>query len=668
MRAPVAIALLTSIIATGCGGWIRLGKHEPPPGRFIVVHVEIEGNEAIGDDPLIEKLFTHADNFGSFDDKPLLNRSELEPDERRIESVYAAHGYFHARVLGHRVEPFDDVSVRVYFQVEEGEPTHVSSVSFEGAEQVLSAQRSDTAAIERLGEVRALLTSLAVMRAGDVWTEAAHEAAKATIRRALRDRGFVYAEVVGIVRVSRATHQAEVWFGIVAGPLTRVEKVSVQSSREDRVLRRVAIEPGDIVEASKLLETERNIAGLGFFLSVSARPDRVPLDTALGERPPTYEVLRSLTWDPEVEVTVVVQERKVHEFSLGVGASLGGTRSEAYVGGGYQNRDLFGGLRFLDATLRPAYVVVPSFFQPDDHGFGGAVGLAFKQPSLFEEYLALEVNSDYELDLKTSHRSHVVRGSVALSRPVLSGHLTPHIGYTIEFTQNFDITDPDEAATQSIDEVPVLLSYLEQGLALDWRDNVLDPRNGFFAQFVVRESFSGLGSDDNYVFVSADLRGYWQLWKRLTLALRMRWAQNFELFGDFTPEPARLKGGGSTDMRGFGSQLMGPASCDGGITTLEPFCPDGSSPGARGGGNLQLLGTFEARFYLPWDLGLVAFVDVGQVWASPSDVSSATLDVAVGPGLRYYTVLGPIRMDFGLLLTTPDAPAFVFHLTIGQAF
>jgi len=86
------------------------------------------------------------------------------------------------------------------------------------------------------------------------------------------------------------------------------------------------------------------------------------------------------------------------------------------------------------------------------------------------------------------------------------------------------------------------------------------------------------------------------------------------------------------------------------------------------GGELLLEASVELRFFLPANFGLVAFADFGEVWATKENLDFGELNVAVGPGFRYYTPFGPIRADFGVLVTDPEPGRFQFHISIGQAF
>ena len=45
--------------------------------------------------------------------------------------------------------------------------------------------------------------------------------------------------------------------------------------------------------------------------------------------------------------------------------------------------------------------------------------------------------------------------------------------------------------------------------------------------------------------------------------------------------------------------------------------------------------------------GRVLFLDAGNVWPDPSGFNAGDLRYAIGPGLRYQTPIGPLRLDVG---------------------
>ena len=74
--------------------------------------------------------------------------------------------------------------------------------------------------------------------------------------------------------------------------------------------------------------------------------------------------------------------------------------------------------------------------------------------------------------------------------------------------------------------------------------------------------------------------------------------------------------------------------------------------GTRVGGNFQILGNLEYTVPLPFNLRAAMFFDVGNVYGpdqsfgTPIDLTK--LKYAVGPGIRWNSPFGPIRVDYGL--------------------
>ena len=119
--------------------------------------------------------------------------------------------------------------------------------------------------------------------------------------------------------------------------------------------------------------------------------------------------------------------------------------------------------------------------------------------------------------------------------------------------------------------------------------------------------------------------------------------------------------GGATNLRGWGRFEVSPLS-GGGLPI--------------GGASFVNLSA-ELRTPVWRSLGVVLFVDGGNVWQDPWDFKVGDLRYDVGPGLRYQTPIGPIRADLGYQLTpspgllvngTSEARRVRFHFSIGQAF
>src|SRR3569833_1433371 len=122
------------------------------------------------------------------------------------------------------------------------------------------------------------------------------------------------------------------------------------------------------------------------------------------------------------------------------------------------------------------------------------------------------------------------------------------------------------------------------------------------------------------------------------------------------PPDQRFYAGGSGTIRGYRYQSVGPPFLDG-----NPI-----------GGTAINAGTIEYRQRIGAALGFATFVDAGNVSKNLNPLKGQ-LKVGAGAGVRYYTPLGPLRVDFAVPLlrrTGPDVvrpdDAFEVYIGLGQ--
>ena len=96
-----------------------------------------------------------------------------------------------------------------------------------------------------------------------------------------------------------------------------------------------------------------------------------------------------------------------------------------------------------------------------------------------------------------------------------------------------------------------------------------------------------------------------------------------------------------------------------------PLAPDGAPLGGR---SLVELGA-EFRLKVNETLGGVVFIEGGNVFDQATPELSRDLRWAIGFGARYFTAVGPLRLDFGFPLNRrPIDDSFQFYVSVGQAF
>ena len=106
------------------------------------------------------------------------------------------------------------------------------------------------------------------------------------------------------------------------------------------------------------------------------------------------------------------------------------------------------------------------------------------------------------------------------------------------------------------------------------------------------------------------------------------------------------------------------------VLQLDTIDRDGFPTGGHG---LIVLNA-EARIPLRGGLGMVGFLDGGNVWRNVEDMDLSQMRGSVGFGLRYRSPVGPIRVDLGFKLDRRTLPTGVrerptaLHISLGQAF
>ena len=119
------------------------------------------------------------------------------------------------------------------------------------------------------------------------------------------------------------------------------------------------------------------------------------------------------------------------------------------------------------------------------------------------------------------------------------------------------------------------------------------------------------------------------------------------------PANWRFYAGGGGSVRGYPFQSIGPRTA-----ANTPF-----------GGDGLLEAGLELRQRFGGNWGAVAFVDAGEVSVNENPAAGGALAVGVGMGLRYYTPIGPVRVDLATPLDPAEGDAAVqLYIGIGQAF
>jgi len=177
-------------------------------------------------------------------------------------------------------------------------------------------------------------------------------------------------------------------------------------------------------------------------------------------------------------------------------------------------------------------------------------------------------------------------------------------------------------------------------------DSLVRPRIGYRYSLEARGTDIYLGSSTSLfqVVPSADL--LLPLPARFSLLFRSQGGITFQRRSfDEIPVSLRFFAGGDRSVRGYAYQSLGPKDASGDVV----------------GGKHLLFGSLELERAIWQDWGIAGFYDAGNAFDSFTDITFAQ---SAGVGIRYYSRIGPFRLDIARQLDRPN-PATRVHFVIG---
>lgn len=651
-------------------GWLG-GCTSIPKGRAAVETIDFRGNEELSDSDIEGSLATRETSRflglvqGIFFDYRIFDQTVLQSDLQRVERIYRARGFYQARVRASRVFYVEPDHVRVWIDIEEGPPTALEKLEITGIEKLPAAEK-------RILE----LVVAPYVGKGIRFEEAQFEKAEEALSYELRSLGYAYARVERSAEVDLPTHTAHARLSVTPHEKARYGEIRIVGLGPDipekKVRRTLDLTPGEPYSERELDDARQATLSLGVFSSVRVLPQ-------LQETPPA---------NPVVPLVVEVEPTKLRTIELGAGSQLDVIRFDLHGSVGWRNQNFFGGLRELRVLVKPGIVLYPTRLQaldvaPTDILPFVKVQGDLKQPGMIEARTNAFIRGEFEaypllLSPNINQAAPVlgyreVRGTVGLER-AFGRHLYASPSYIIQtsspFTYRGDL-DPDLH--------PLLISTIELFGRIDTRDNILQPHSGF--TFSTGLQFSGLGGDVADVRISPEVRGYFPLAKKWTLAARLgtgflfpgNWGATLEDGGSLPPAGTdratwvrdtqislfrSFFAGGPNSNRGYGLRGIGPHG------VIPFFVPGIQGPDAASncetdpnddpetcllplGGRTLWEASLELRFPIVDPLSGALFCDAADVAPQAVTFRFDRLHLSCGFGARYGTPVGPVRFDVG---------------------
>lgn len=463
-------------------------------------------------------------------------------------------------------------------------------------------------------------------------------AAQGNLQTALQEEGHAQANVSAPVAYLRpATQTLDLTFHVGMGPVVDIGPIhfsGLSHVRERYLRRRLTIHEGQLYQPSTIEAARQDLAAVGVFASVAVR-NQPPL-VALANGRTTPGVSQGMPLD------FTFQEAKRHTVSAQIGYStdLGGR-----VGASWTHHNLLGAAEQLKLTA-----LITGVGGTAQQGLGYDVYADFLKPDFFrrDQNLSLRVEGIRQLLYSYHQTALLVRGGI-------TRRLTRH------WSVAGSLSVEQEAIRQFGDTRDYFIASVPLSATFDNTDlsNPIDPAtHGMRFNANVTPSESLEHGDAFFTIMSAAASTYFDLHRlgltrpgRSVIAVRglvgsVQGASTYQI-----PPDQRLYAGGPATVRGFRYQGVGPQYGKYGI-----------------GGTSLDAGTVEYRQRFGKSFGAAAFVDAGQVGAG-SRPFQGTLRVGYGAGVRYYTPIGPVRLDVALPANRPPhGDKWELYIGLGETF
>ncbi|MEO6005283.1 MAG: BamA/TamA family outer membrane protein [Opitutus sp.] len=478
----------------------------------------------------------------------------------------------------------------------------------------------DTVQVEGAGELETSIPTLKDFE-GQAWSQLWQQNVTTSIRNNFYHLGYPDVSVRLTPEVS-ATEAGFKKIRVVAkvtpGPLVRVGEVKIEGAKhtaEPVLRRRVATGRGQLLDPLAMEQARFRLARLGIFDAVDLR----------------YEPSRGPTRDP----IFTVREGRESEANL-----LFGYGSYEQLRGGVEWRqwNLFGRahqtrlllLQSMKSSRGEYSYTVPELFGESIDGTARLFGLQRQETSFLRQ--------EYGANMAVSTRVRWLGANATL-------------GYTYQSLRNRENT----LETAPADQAQVNAASVDLNLVRDRRDNPLRPRSGYRWYFQLENASRYFGGSVDYQRI--EFGGSYHVgWGS------GRWIHAGFNHGVITtvggddrdlPVNKRFFPGGDNSIRGYQEGEAAPRG------------PEGNFIGAK----TYMLLNLEVEQALTSKWSVILFGDALGSAGRLADYPFSEKLFSVGLGLRYQTIIGPLRVEYGRNINPrPGDPGGSLLFSVGFPF
>jgi translocation and assembly module TamA len=522
----------------------------------------------------------------------------------QIRDALTPFGYYDPRTSVTREAPSQD-TILLRVQVVPGEPVRVTKTNVR-----LEGPGADEKAL-------AELVSAWPLKEGDILRQDLYDSAKTGIQARAVSLGYLDAQFpTHEIRVSPAKRSAEIAVVLQTGPQYHFGEARFLEGSgypETFLLRYLTFTKGEVFSHAKLNQTQLNLMTSDRFSQVVITPDK----------------------DGAVDTMVPVEIRLVPSPPKRIKAGVGYATDTGFRGTLlYDDLNVAGLGHLFEAELNLSQVLqglAAQYILPGTKDISGFTSL--------NAQIKREETTTYiirALSLELGHTRHFELGETGAPAGLVVP--TPRkMGPSLErggFVTGYVKMQKENSEAGDETTSPFLLMPGIRFFGRDY-DNLTRAEKGFRYTLEMRGTSQYLGSGADFLQFLGSLDLITPLPWRLKLLTRVQaGATATNKAADQLPISVRFFTGGDTSVRGYAYNSLGPTDDTGEVV---------------GGKNL-LVGSIEMERAIGKDWGLALFYDVGNAF---NDFSQIVWAQGAGIGGRYYTVIGPIKLDLARQINVP---------------
>jgi outer membrane protein insertion porin family len=562
---------------------------------FIKV-ISFEGNKAYDSETLKDLMKTSEKGFFSWlTSSGDLEREVLEQDVSKVAAHYHNHGYIQAKVAEPKLD-YEEKWIHINIKIDEGPQFKIGNVDIEG-----DLIQSKSELIEKIKIAKEEFYNRELIRE-DVLS----------LQDLYSDAGYAYADISPRIDQDTERLTANVTYLINKGSPVYFEKIMITGNTKtrDKVIRReLKVYEQELFSGKLLKRGVRDLYRLEYF-------EDIKVNTTKGSA------------DDKMILKIDVTEKPTGTLSFGAGYS---SMDKLFVMGSISQRNLFGRGQVLDLRAQLSGGETKSSYS-----------LSFTEPWLFDIPLSAG------FDLYDTSRDYDTYDKESFGGTLRAGYEI--FDYTrASLSYNYDRADikldPDEDPSTAIRDMEGKnVGHTVTGiLRRDSRDRIFNPTEGSNNSITIKHAGTPMGGDIGFTKYIGDSGWYIPLFWDTVGLLHGRIGYMHDQAGRKEPVWERFYLGGMDSVRGYDWRDISPREGN-------------DKEGDEIGGNKMLQFNIEFIFPIVKNAGLmgVLFYDMGNAYDNGEDIDLGELRKSAGYGFRWYSPIGPIRLECGYILETDD--------------